>query len=65
MLPDGIVDAIDFNIWNDHTFQSCTGWAAADFNGDGVDECPLNAVCLTLGIVGKSRAITGAGQAEE
>ena len=41
---DGAVDAIDFNIWNDHTFQSCTGWAAADFNGDGVDECPLNAV---------------------
>ena len=32
---DGAVNALDFNVWNTHHFQSCTDWSAADFNGDG------------------------------
>jgi hypothetical protein len=32
---DGSVDGVDWGIWNSHSFQSCTGWATADFNGDG------------------------------
>jgi hypothetical protein len=34
---DGVVDASDFNIWNDNKFQSCNkSWADGDFNGDAV-----------------------------
>ena len=32
---DGVVDAIDYGVWSDHRFRSCTGWSSGDFNGDG------------------------------
>jgi hypothetical protein len=35
---DGSVDGIDFGIWQDHVFTSCSGWVDADFNGDGVTD---------------------------
>ncbi len=31
---DGRVDGSDFNIWNDHKFQTQVGWAGGNFNGD-------------------------------
>ena len=33
---DGVVDALDFIVWNDHKFGPDAGWASGDFNGDGV-----------------------------
>ena len=35
---NGQVDATDFGIWRDHSFQavSCQPWTSGDFNGDGV-----------------------------
>ena len=35
---DGSVNGLDFNIWNAHRFQACTGWDQADFNGDGATD---------------------------
>jgi RHS repeat-associated protein len=32
---DGVVDAIDFGVWNESRFSGCGTWARADFNGDG------------------------------
>jgi hypothetical protein len=32
---DGVVDAVDFNIWNAHRFQRCGTWSTGDFTGDG------------------------------
>ena len=32
---DGNVDGQDFNTWNTHRFQRCTGWSMGDFTGDG------------------------------
>ena len=41
---DGVVDASDFNIWNDNKFQSCNkSWSDGDFNGDAaVDAADFN-----------------------
>ena len=35
---DGIVDGVDFNIWNDHRNLEGTSWESADFNRDGVTD---------------------------
>jgi hypothetical protein len=41
---DGVADVRDFNIWNAHKFQDCTGsYATGDINGDGaVDTSDFN-----------------------
>ncbi len=41
---DGVVDASDFNIWNDNKFESCNkSWSDGDWNGDAaVDAADLN-----------------------
>ncbi len=33
---DGVVNGIDFIVWNTNKFTSGTDWASGDFNGDGV-----------------------------
>jgi hypothetical protein len=33
---DGIVDGLDFVLWNQHKFTSVAAWSAGDFNADGV-----------------------------
>jgi hypothetical protein len=34
---DGVVDGSDFNLWNQHKFESCgANWSSGDFTGDGV-----------------------------
>ncbi len=33
---DGIVDGVDFMIWNSHKFTPHTNWSGGDFNADGV-----------------------------
>jgi glycosidase len=35
---DRTVDGLDFVAWNQHKFQTGTGWATGDFNGDGVTD---------------------------
>ncbi len=41
---DGIVDSIDFNVWNAHRFTEASSWCAGNFNGDGlVDVSDWNA----------------------
>ena len=35
---DGVVDGLDFVVWNDNKFTSGTGWASGDFNGDGITD---------------------------
>jgi hypothetical protein len=33
---DGLIDAQDFAIWNEHKFQRLAAWSKGDFNSDGV-----------------------------
>jgi Glucose / Sorbosone dehydrogenase len=35
---DGVVDGVDFNIWNANKFQAGTRWTSGDFNDDGVTD---------------------------
>ena len=35
---DGVVDGLDFIIWNDHKFTTGTDWTTGDFNGDGLTD---------------------------
>ena len=35
---DGRVDALDWVLWNNHRFQTGTGWASADFDGSGATD---------------------------
>jgi hypothetical protein len=35
---DGLVDGVDFNIWNQFRFLSGTDWVGGDFNGDGLTD---------------------------
>jgi hypothetical protein len=35
---DGVVDGVDFSVWQSHRFQGATGWASGDFNGDRVTD---------------------------
>ena len=40
---DGVVDASDFNAWNNHKFTAAASWCAGDFNADGqVDASDFN-----------------------
>jgi hypothetical protein len=32
---DGVVDGLDFGIWNAHKFTAVTAWSAGDFNATG------------------------------
>ena len=33
---DSVVDASDFNIWNNNNFTATSSWCSGDFNADGV-----------------------------
>ncbi len=35
---DGLVDAVDFELWNTNRFQPDTGWASGDFDGNGATD---------------------------
>ncbi len=40
---DGLVDASDFNVWNQNKFSTGAGWCAGDFNIDGaIDTSDFN-----------------------
>ncbi len=73
---DGVVDASDFNIWNDNKFQSCNkSWADGDFNGDAaVDAADFNiwsinkftaAAAPVAAAEGTPRAADAAGQQDQ
>ncbi len=35
---DGIVDEVDFAVWNSQRFRADTGWCGGDWNADGVTD---------------------------
>ena len=35
---DGVIDASDFNIWNENKYTVGAGWTGGDFNLDGVTD---------------------------
>jgi hypothetical protein len=35
---DGVIDGVDYGLWESHRFQSGTGWSQGDFNGDTVTD---------------------------
>ncbi len=66
---DRVVDMDDLRTWQEHAFQSDTGWSSGDFNGDGVTDVSdfnaWNAVRTSIPQLSAARSLTDQGETRQ